>query len=86
MYRWTIRATSWTPGDWTRKQGRQKTRWRDVKRQIGPFWARLAQHKHLWDRSREGFLRQEGIQTVMMMMMMMIVARVTQPMTVLLTL
>ena len=27
--RWTIRATEWTPRDWTRKQGRLKMRWRD---------------------------------------------------------
>ena len=28
--RWTIRPTEWTPRDWTRKQGRPKTRWKDV--------------------------------------------------------
>jgi len=27
--RWPIRATEWTPRDWTRKQGRPKTRYRD---------------------------------------------------------
>ena len=26
---WPIRATEWTPRDWTRKQGRPKTRYRD---------------------------------------------------------
>ena len=35
--RWTIRATEWTPRDWTRKQGRP--RWRDdLTRQFGPVW------------------------------------------------
>ena len=54
--RWTIRAIEWTPRDWTRKQDRPKTRWRDdLTRQSGPLWSRwtrLAKHKHLWDRSR----------------------------------
>ena len=52
--RWTIRATEWTPRDWTRKQGRPKTRWRDdlTRQQIGPLWSRLAEHRHLGDRSR----------------------------------
>ena len=68
--RWTIRSTKWTPRDWTRKQGRPKTRWRDdLTRPIGPLWSRLAKHRHLWDRSREGFLCREWIQTLMMMMM-----------------
>ena len=70
--RWTIRATEWTLRDSTRKQGRPKTRWRDdLTRQFGPVWWRLAKLcRHLWDQSREGFLRQEWIQTLMMMMVM----------------
>ena len=27
--RWTKRVTEWTPREWTRRQGRPKTRWRD---------------------------------------------------------
>ena len=55
--RWTIRATEWTPRDWTRKQGRPKTRWRDkLTRQIGPLLERLTEYWHLCHRSREGFL------------------------------
>ena len=68
-YRWAIRATERTPRDWTRKQGCPKARWRDdLTKQIGPLWSRLAKHRHLWDRSREGFLCQEWIQALLMMM------------------
>ena len=69
--RWTIRATEWTPRDWTRIRGCPKTRWRDdLTRQIGPLWLRLAKHRHLCDQSMEGFLCQEWIQTLIMMMKM----------------
>ena len=52
--RWTIGATEWTPRDWTRKQGRPKTRWRDdFTKQLGPAWSSLAKDRYLWDHSRE---------------------------------
>ena len=74
--RWTIRATEWTPRDWTRKQGRP--RWRDdLTRQFGPVWSRLAKHRHLWDQSREGFLFQDWIQTLMMIMIFSLALDVT---------
>ena len=71
--RWTIRATEWTPKEWTSKQGRPKTRWRnDLTGQFGPVGLRLAKHcRHLWDQSREGFLCQESIQTRQTLMMTM---------------
>ena len=59
--RWTIRATEWTQRDWTRKQGRPKTRWRyHLTRQLGPAWSRLAKDRYLWDQSREGFLGRDS--------------------------
>ncbi|CAH3109504.1 unnamed protein product [Porites lobata] len=71
--RWTIRATEWTPKEWTSKQGRPKTRWRnDLTGQFGPVGLRLAKHcRHLWDQSREEFLCQESIQTRQTLMMTM---------------
>ena len=37
--RWTKRVTEWTPREWTRRQGRPKTRWRDnLVRQLGAAW------------------------------------------------
>ena len=45
--RWTITTTEWTPRDWTRKQGRPKTRWRDdLTKQLGPAWSRLAKDRY----------------------------------------
>ena len=41
--RWTKRVTEWTPREWTRRQGRPKTRWRDsLIRHLGPVWPRIA--------------------------------------------
>ena len=41
--RWTKRVTEWTPREWTRRQGRPKTRWRDnLFRHLGPAWPRIA--------------------------------------------
>ena len=55
--RWTIRATSWVPRRWLRPRGRPKTRWRDdLSRHLGTTWTRLAQDRHQWKLSREGFL------------------------------
>ena len=37
--RWTKRVTEWTPREWTRRQGKPKTRWRDsLIRHLGPAW------------------------------------------------
>ena len=55
--RWTNRVTEWTPREWTRRQGRPKTRWRDILiRHLGPAWPRIARDRRLWKQSREGFL------------------------------
>ena len=55
--RWTIRATSWVPRRWLRPRGRPRTRWRDdLSRHLGTTWTRLAQDRHQWKLSREGFL------------------------------
>ena len=55
--RWTIRATSWVPRRWLRPRGRPKTRWRDdLSGHLGTTWTRLAQDRHQWKLSREGFL------------------------------
>ena len=54
--RWTIRATSWVPRRWLRPRGRPKTRWRDnLSRHLGTTWTRLAQDRHQWKLSMEGF-------------------------------
>ena len=51
------RVTEWSPREWTRRQGRPKTRWRDnLIRHMGPAWPRIAKSRHLW---REGFLLTE---------------------------
>ena len=58
--RWTIRATSWVPRRWLRPRGRPKTRWRDdLSRHLGTTWTRLAQDRHQWKLSREGFLNKK---------------------------
>ena len=58
--RWTKRATEWTPREWTRWQGRPKTRWRDsLIRHLGPAWPRIARDRRLWRQFREGFLLAE---------------------------
>ena len=55
--RWTQRVTEWTPREWTRRQGRPKTRWRDsLIRHLGPAWPRIARDRRLWRQFREGFL------------------------------
>ena len=55
--RWTKRVTEWTPREWTRRQGRPKTRWRDsLIRHLGPAWPRIARDRRLWRQFREGFL------------------------------
>ena len=58
--RWTKRVTEWTPREWTRRQGRPKTRWRDnLIRHLGSAWPRIARDRRLWRQSREGFLLTE---------------------------
>ena len=53
--RWTKRVTEWTPREWTRRQGRPKTRWRDnLIRHLGRAWPRIARDRRLWKQSREG--------------------------------
>ena len=55
--RWTKRVTECTPREWTRRQGRPKTRWRDnLIRHLGPAWPRIARDRRLWRLLREGFL------------------------------
>ena len=57
---WTKRVTEWTPREWTRRQGRPKTRWRDtIFRHLGPVWPRIARNRRLWKQFREGFLLTE---------------------------
>ena len=58
--RWTIRATSCVPRRWLRPRGRPKTRWRDdLSRHLWTTWTRLAQDRHQWKLSREGFLHKK---------------------------
>ena len=58
--RWTKRVTEWTPREWTRRQGRPKTRWRDnLICHLGPAWPRIARDRRLWRQFREGFLLTE---------------------------
>ena len=58
--RWTKRVTEWTPREWTRRQGRPTTRWRDsLIRHLGPAWPRIARDRRLWRQFREGFLLTE---------------------------
>ena len=58
--RWTKRVTEWTPREWTRRQGRPKTRWRDnLVRHLGTAWPRIARDRRLWKEFREGFLLTE---------------------------
>ena len=58
--RWTKRVTEWTPREWTRRQGRPKTRWRDnLVRHLGTAWPRIARDRRLWKQFREGFLLTE---------------------------
>ena len=52
---WTNQVTAWTPREWTRRQGRPKTRWRDnLTRHLGPAWPRIARDRRLWRQFREG--------------------------------
>ena len=54
--RWNKRVTEWTPREWTRRQGRPKTRWRDnLIRHMGPAWPRIARDRRLWKLFRKGF-------------------------------
>ena len=70
----TIRATERTKRDWTRK-----IRWRDnLTRQFVPVWSRLTKHRRLWDRSREEFLCQEWMQTLIMMMMVLMIRQTSK--------
>ena len=70
----TIRATEWTKRDWTRK-----IRWREnLTRQFVPVWSRLTKHRRLWDRSREEFLCQEWMQTLIMMMMVLMIRQTSK--------
>lgn len=65
----TIRATDWT----------RNIRWRDnLTRQFVPVWSRLTKHRHLWDRSREEFLCQEWMQTLIMMMMVLMIRQTSK--------
>ena len=58
--KWTKRVTEWTPREWTRRQGRPKTRWRDsLIRHMDPAWPRIARDRSLWRQFREGFLLTE---------------------------
>ena len=53
--RWTIGVTEWTRREWTRRQGRPKTRWRDsLIRHLGPAWPRIARDRRLWRQSWRG--------------------------------
>ena len=55
--RWTQRVTEWTPREWTRRQGRPKTRCRDnLIRHLVPAWPRIARDRRLWRQFREGCL------------------------------
>ena len=46
--------------EWTRRQGRPKTRWRDnLVRHLGTAWLRIARDRCLWKQFREGFLLTE---------------------------
>ena len=63
--RCTKRVTEWTPREWTRRQGRSKTRWRDnLIRHLGPAWPRIARDRCLWNQFREGFLLIVGTSNV----------------------
>ena len=58
--RWTKRVIESTPREWTRRQGRPKTRWRDnLIRHLGHAWPRIARDRRLWKQFREGFLLME---------------------------
>ena len=58
--RWAKRVTAWTPREWTRRQGRPKTRWRDnLVHHLGPVWPRIARDRRLWRQFKEGFLLTE---------------------------
>ena len=46
--RWTTRATEWIRREWTRRQGRPNTRWRDsLICHLGPAWPRIARDRRL---------------------------------------
>ena len=56
----TKTVTEWTPREWTRRQGRPKTRWRDnLICHLGPAWPRIARDRRLWKQFREGFRLKE---------------------------
>ena len=58
--RWTKIVTEWTPQEWTRRQERPKTRWRDnLIRYLGPGWPRIARDQRLRRQFRERFLLTE---------------------------
>ena len=58
--RWAKRVNEWTPREWTRRQGRPKTRWRDsLIRHLGPTWPRIARGRRLWRQFGDGFLLTE---------------------------
>ena len=47
--RWTKSVTEWTPREWTSRQGRPKTRWRDnLIRHLGPAWPRIDSSGLVW--------------------------------------
>ena len=55
--RWTVRLTEWQPRDGKRRQGRQRTRWRDEIRSFaGVSWNRQVANKEEWRRLGEVFV------------------------------
>ena len=55
---WTKRVTEWTQREWTRRQGRPKTRWRDnLVRHLGPAWPSICRDRRMWKHFMELLLR-----------------------------
>ena len=56
--RWTKRITDWQPRAGKRKQGRQKTRWRDdLTSYLGTTWTRQAMNRRKWKDHEEDYIR-----------------------------
>ena len=56
--RWTVRATNWTPRGTTRKQGHQKTRWRDDLDKFQKSWQRSTTDRKKWKHMGKAYVQQ----------------------------
>ena len=59
--RCTTRITDWTPRGYTRKQGRQKTRWRDDLDSFNKRWSRIAADRKRWRELRKAYAQQRTV-------------------------